>query len=228
MNLRETCNTSIYPNGLLEIPSGVISIIEIEPFEIGFERLKRAELEEAEGLHIYPYTNAHIEIRQLDPLILTPSTYYASYERLDFLRGFRDDLGSLGIDLFNLPGIVYFWNGFERRALIPPFVEIYTDPLLEWIQTNALLDGAHRSTIAGAAGVDLQCTVISHGLSDPSFLPYGVPTGWNVLNFVNGNPPTSEKRRYRRPNKPYSYMRPLRSMLDPNKYDKWADYGRVG
>jgi len=202
-----------------------LMILHIERFQDAFQRLRCAKLEKCDE-DVIPFSNANFEVQSMRASDVLPATFYALQSRLTFQRNFRDKLEKKGIDLFNLNGIVYFWDGHNVRALIPPIVEVYKEPELIDAETMALQDGVHRMLIADVAGLSQRCIIIYGGLAEEQYLPHGIPNAWSDITIRMDTPPVEMKRKYRRPSRPYSNMRPFSALTDPRMHAIWADYGR--
>ncbi|MEK9200507.1 MAG: hypothetical protein AAB909_00875 [Patescibacteria group bacterium] len=199
-----------------------LKLINIEDFDLGFNRLKNAKLELSGDLDLFEYQNAEIGLADLTMQDLLPCSYYALKSRLEFQREYRERLlRELGLDLFRLPGIAYIKDGEKVFGLVPPFVESYPEESGEIV--SVLQDGVHRFLLSAELGIKIKCILIKNVNCDRRYLPYAHPNSWEELKLIDELP--SIKKRYRREPK-YSFMRPLSSIFDSNLIGSWADYGR--
>lgn len=200
-----------------------LRLIKIEDFELGFNRLKNAKLEQAGDLDLFEYQNAEIGLADLTMHDFLPCSYYALRSRLEFQREYRERLLSdLNLDLFRVPGIAYIKDGENVFGLVPPFVERYKEENGESV--SVLQDGVHRFMLSAELGIKIRCILINNINCDRRYLPYAYPNLWEELKLVDEIPDI--KKRYRREQK-YSFMRPLSSVFDTGLTGKWADYGRT-
>jgi len=201
-----------------------LELIIIEEFFVGFERLKRAPLENARGQKIFEYENKLIETRNFNFNDVLPTTCYALFDNLSFQTELRTKLNtSFGIELFDLPGIVYLKINGVVKGLVPPFVERYTEPGLGNEAILTLQDGTHRFMVARKFGLPIKCIFIDNINAHQSFLPYALPNSWREI-MIYDRPPKNKKK-YRRVDK-YSFMRPLSAIFNKEIVSDWADYGR--
>lgn len=198
-----------------------MEILKIENFSKGFDRLKYAKLELAGNLDLYEYKSAEFLTDSFAYDVVSPTTYYALNTHLEFQKKLKKDLTTVGIDLFNLPGIVYFKTNNRIYGLVPPIIEIYEE--IDGKDNYALQDGVHRFLLAKQFGVMQKCIVIINKNANRDFLPYAHTNTWEEVILCDKVP--SVKKNYRRhPN--YSFMRPLRSIFDESMSIAWSDYGR--
>lgn len=199
-----------------------IEIIKIENFEIGFERLKKAKLELAGNMELFEYLHARFALQSLAIDQVSPSTFYALENRLEFQRVFYKSLSeTCNLDLFDLPGIIYFRLNGLLRGLVPPIIEIYEQIAAE--DNYALQDGVHRFLLAEELGLPQKCIVINNKTANKEYLPYAFTNSWDRVKILK-KPPLIKKHFRRELN--YSFMRPLADIFDKSLIDKWADYGR--
>src|SRR3990172_4117019 len=133
-----------YPEGgaALERVLRLLKLVKVEDFKVGFERLRQAKLDQAHE-DVYPYKYSAFETRRMQPDGVLPSSYYVLTARLSFQEALRVRLNEIGIDLFNLPGIVYFEVGDKLRGLVPPIIEVYPEPEFSGQTVASLQDGLH-------------------------------------------------------------------------------------
>jgi len=199
-----------------------VKIKKIEDFEIGFKRLKNAQLELAESEIVYDYKKASIGLSNLDINEVAPTSFYALRNKLMFQDVLRNKLiVDYKIDLFNLPGILYLEIDNKIVGLAPPFVEVYKEENGEIVR--ALQDGVHRFLLARKFGLVQKCIVIDNSKTNCKYLPYAYPNSWEEVCLGDYVP--TIKKRYRR-QVPNSFMRPLCSIFDQKLVLDWSDYGR--
>ena len=214
-----------YPEGgaALERVLRLLKLVKVEDFKVGFERLRQAKLEQADE-DVYPYKYSAFETRRMQPDGVLPSSYYVLTARLSFQEALRVRLNEIGIDLFNLPGIVYFEVGDKLRGLVPPIIEVYPEPEFSGQTVASLQDGLHRMFMAKTIGGVPQTYIVIEN-ADRRYLPYAIPNSWDEVHVYENVP--FLKKRFRQVDKPYSNMRPLCSLFDPDMDVVWADYGRA-
>lgn len=198
-----------------------IKLIKIEDFEVGFDRLRKAPLENAGDQVIYDYAQANIGLADLDCKTVLPSTYYALKQNLDTQRELRNNLlAQHQLEVFNLPGIMYLMLGNKTIGLTPPFVETYIEENGE--KVTVLQDGVHRFLLAQELGLKQQCIFVQNLATDRKYLPYAYSNSWKQV--ILGDEVPAVKKHYRR-NPPYTFMQPLRQIFDSSIANK-TEYGR--
>ena len=204
-----------------------LSVYDIEPFEVGFKRLRRSELEHSDS-HFIPYAQAGIHTIPVFPDKVMPCSYYALKSKLAFQFEFISILYKLGVDWFDLPGIVYLNDGDIIRGLLPPFVEIYREPAFNFEPVVALQDGVHRMLTAKNLKDSITSIVISNLYTNKHYPPHKIPNLWSQLRLLDQVPPHNKKAYYRRPDPVQSYvrMRPLSAMFNPKISVVWGDFPR--
>ena len=199
-----------------------IELIKIEEFETGFQRLRNARLELSGGLELYEYKSAIFTLENLKQSEVSPSTFYALNSLLEFQQYLEKlFLETLNIDLFNLPGIIYFKLNEKVYGMVPPIIEVYEET--DGKDNYALQDGVHRFLLAAQQDKPIKSIVIKNKNCNKEYLPYAFTNTWKEVGLYNAVP--LPKKNYRREEK-YSFMRPLQSIFDLNLIHSWADYGR--
>lgn len=202
-----------------------VEIIKIEDFEICFQWLRYAYLENSDK-KIRPYLNAKISTRKFETKDVLPTSYYALNDHLNYLVNLESKFSDKNLSIFNLPGIVYYRCDGIIKAIAPPFVEIYPENCFgnEDILVKSLQDGVHRFLLAKRMSINQKCILIDNKMADTNYLPYAIPNNWDEVVIYNKVPKI--KKNYRREDN-YSYMRPLSALFDKSIVSSWSDYGRT-
>ncbi len=195
-----------------------LRIIKVEDFETGFDRLRKARLENAGGQTIYNFTNANFNLANFAYTDILPSTFYGLHRNLAFQRELRQVLLGQNIDSFNLPGLIYFSVGEKITGLGPPIVERYTEENGEVV--TALQDGIHRFLLARELNVMVNCIFIDD--ISMEYLPYAYPNAWAEVVLQDQVP--AVKKKYRRSDH-YTFLHSFKSIFDKSIENK-AEYGR--
>src|SRR3989344_1809395 len=159
-----------------------IKIIKIEDFKLGFNRLKDAKLELAGDLEKYEYRKAEFKVENLKYFQINPSAYYALKSKLEFQREFYRVLTiDCKINLFELPGIVYFEFDNKMFGLVPPIIEIYEET--DGHDSYALQDGIHRILLGKELDLPQECIFIQNKAANRDYLPYSYTNSWDEVKI---------------------------------------------
>lgn len=172
-----------------------------------------------DGSQIFPYRNAHIELRRMNIMEVNPTTFYLIRKNFDFQKALRDAMKSQhGIDtLFLNEGLEIRVDGKDEAwTIMPPVVEVGTrsvrfhpqdgeiaydgpDHVFK-IQVNLLNDGAHRVSLAVCPEASGFFNAIYIVGADPNHPFYAHPNEWSRVRAVDSTPSTlEEKKLYSRP-----------------------------
>ena len=163
-----------------------------------------------DGNKIFPYKNAKIELRTVDPNELNPSTFYLLKGNVDFQREMRASLlAKEGVDSLKLDGGLEILNGNENWRLIPPIVELteekvffandrgdVTYPAFTIVKIPTIVDGANRCALARGIGSTINVLYISGVSYDHPF--YALPNEWEKVQIHEEVPLMGLKKYYRR------------------------------
>ncbi|OGY60344.1 MAG: hypothetical protein A3B23_01405 [Candidatus Colwellbacteria bacterium RIFCSPLOWO2_01_FULL_48_10] len=184
-----------------------------------------------QGEEICVFQDARIEVRDVWPDELNPSTLYLLAGSLARQREIRRTLlDSHGIDTLCLEECLELEDENGKRFLMtPPFVELVEELVLYAKRTGSLHypgrkvrlqipilhDGGHRAWMAMQDEPNKKMRVIYIARSASWEYPtYAYPNGWDEVRVYERIEDVLLKKLYRR-DPPYSYLRPFR-ILGPS------------
>ena len=189
-----------------------IEITKVIPLEELIGKVRGVPLlsPDENGNRIFPYENANIELRNVSPHEVNPTTFYLLKENLKFQRELRDYLiMGYGTDSLKLNHGLELANveKGEEWTLIPPIIEVTPrtvryipiDGELEYqetarIQIPIINDGAHRCWISLVDNTNFNSIYIS-GASE-RFPFYAHPNEWDRIKIVDKTPSTKREKKF--------------------------------
>jgi len=189
-----------------------IEVVRQIPFEELEEMVRGVPLKEPDeqGHQIFPYRDATIEIRRVDPDEINPATFYFLKNNVQFQKDLRLALIVADIDILELNGgIEYKIDEGDVWRMIPPIVELTEEPVLfgndrgdkvynEFITVKIpiIVDGANRCALARAVDSRINVLFIKGVPYEHPF--YALPNEWGRIQIHDETPPYEKKKFYRR------------------------------
>lgn len=194
-----------------------IEIIRTFDFAELEEKLRNIPLmqKREDGSEIFPYKNAHINLRSFHIDEVNPPTFYLLKKNTLVLQEFHQALLSRGYDFLHLTekvaGLeILKKEGDELWTLIPPIIESTAREVRfvpqkdevdyghasTTITIQLVCDGAHRVALSRERGGYFVGVAVS-GV-DPLYPYYAHPNGWEMVKMVDEVPATMEDKKFYR------------------------------
>lgn len=172
------------------------------------------------GSSIFVYENADIELRNVSPDELNPTTFYLLRKNLEFQRNLRMYmLSEYGIDTLKLDCALELENfdSGEEWTLMPPVVEVSEESvmlnpendlkydLIIKVKIPLINDGAHRIYLSRELGERINVIHINDILKEHPL--YAYPNPWDMVNIVDTVPKIPGEKKFYRVSNPYNLYR---------------------
>lgn len=189
-----------------------IEVVNVIPLEELIEKVRMVPLlkPDESGNKIFPYENANIELRNVSPHEINPTTFYLLRENLEF----QDELRNYLIDKYKNDSLklnhgleLVNKDKKEEWTLIPPIIEVTprtvryipSDGELEYEETAEIKipiinDGAHRCWISRINNMNFNGIYISGASERLPF--YAHPNGWGMVRIVDKTPSTKKEKKF--------------------------------
>lgn len=211
-----------------------VELIDVEPLGVAIQRLRQAPLEKAGEENIFTYRDASVMLQTFYPDMLNPTSLYALRSGIEFQRALRYYmLENHGIDTLALEHVLHLRSEGQEIGMAPPFVEYYDERVqvipregdnhvpAGTLRVPILLDGIHRAMLARELHVPINCIVAFN--TNSAYLPYAYPNSWDDVQVYNEVP---EVKKYYRRKEHYSFMRPVKTLLQIGDGPPPETYGR--